>query len=95
MSQMIEQFESDAIKLLRFNKPQLLWSIAFANEGAIDLGSLAPDLFTDICVEIIHPHLKLFVKSPNLAANHDRICNLLIPNPEVFPAGSLREKNVF
>jgi hypothetical protein len=95
MQQMVEQFELDKSKLIKFNKLGVPWHVELRHEGATDAGGPGRDSFTDVCYEIMHPSLGLFIPSPNMTANHGTIRDLLIPNPESFPSGSFREKMFF
>jgi hypothetical protein len=92
MHQLVEQFESDPERLPRFNKTDVPWHVELVHEGATDVGGPARDCFTDVCIELMHPSLRLFLPSPNMAANHGAIRDLLIPNPEEFAPGTLRER---
>jgi hypothetical protein len=92
MRQMVDQFEANPQSLRLFNKTGTPWHVFLEHEGATDAGGPGRDVFTDICLEIMHPSLALFVQSPNMTANHGTIRDVLIPNPEPFATGTLRER---
>jgi hypothetical protein len=93
--QMVEQFEADSSRLPKFNKTGVPWHVDLRLEGATDAGGPARDCFTDVCTEMMHPSVGLFVPCPNMVANRGAVRDLLVPNPEPAPPGSLREKMFF
>jgi hypothetical protein len=56
------------------------WHVDLLGEGATDAGGLARDLFTQMCLEIIHPSTGLFVMTPNKPAASGPNQELLIPD---------------
>jgi hypothetical protein len=88
MQQTVEQFEADPARLPLFHKTGVPWHVSLTHEGATDAGGPGRDVFTDLCLEIMHPSLALFVPAPNSG-------DTLIPSPEPFARGSLRERMFF
>jgi hypothetical protein len=93
--QMVEQFEATPTLLPRFNQPGVPWHVTFRTEAATDAGGPGRDCFTDICQEIMHPSLRLFVPCRNMVSNRGEVRDLLVPDPEPFAPDSLREKMFF
>ena len=80
LSQFIQQVpESELIRMKRKDVP---WHVDLIGEGSTDAGGPGRDLFTEVCMEIMHPMNGLFIQSPNKRVNQQNVNQeLLIPNP--------------
>lgn len=80
LSQLISQIPiSQLTSLKRQNVP---WHVDLVGEGATDVGGPGRDLFTEACMELMHPSLGLFIANPNKRVNSSNVDQeLLIPNP--------------
>lgn len=63
LEQMIAQVPPESLPRLR--QSETPWKVKLLGEGATDAGGPGRDLFTQICLEIMHPSLKLFMKTSN------------------------------
>lgn len=78
LKQLIEQVPKRSLPgLKRDNVP---WHVDLEGEGATDAGGPARDLFTQTCLEIMHPSTGLFVMTPNKRMMDGPNQELLIPN---------------
>ncbi|OHT16012.1 hypothetical protein TRFO_13492 [Tritrichomonas foetus] len=80
LSQFVSQVPvSNLPKMKRQNAP---WHVDLIGEGATDVGGPGRDLFTEACMELMHPSLGLFIANPNKRVNATNTNQeLLIPNP--------------
>jgi hypothetical protein len=80
----------------RMKRNGVPWSVLLAVERPIDAGGPGRELFSEVCLEVMHPELGLFVTTPNhklkeSVANQD----VLIPNPAPFRPDSVRAQMYF
>ncbi|KAH0789084.1 putative E3 ubiquitin-protein ligase HERC1 [Histomonas meleagridis] len=81
LSQFVEQVQMK--ELYRMKRRAVPWHVNLIGEGSTDAGGPGRDLFTEVCMEIMHPMNNLFIKSPNMRMNQQNLDQeLLIPNPK-------------
>ena len=78
LKQLIDQVPERALKSLK--RDSVPWHVDLLGEGATDAGGPARDIFTQTCLEIMHPSTGLFVMTPNKRAIDGPNQELLIPN---------------
>lgn len=76
--QLIDQVPIRSLKALK--RDSVPWHVDLLGEGATDAGGPARDLFTQMCLEVMHPSTGLFVMTPNKRAARGPNQELLIPN---------------
>ena len=89
LSQFIQQTPMN--KLSSLKRSSVPWRVNLINEGAIDLGGPGRDVFSELCMELMHPSHGLFIETPNGRAGNRT--ELLIPNP--VPLTSVTKKYYF
>jgi len=87
LSQTIRQIPEKEIDRLQ-TRASPPWHVDLIGEGATDAGGPGRDLFSEQCMEIMHPSLSLFVPTPNTRVDPKSSKNLLIP----MPASQISEK---
>ena len=78
LKQFMEQVPICSFKSLK--RDSVPWHVELIGEGATDAGRPARDLFTQMCLEIMHPSTGLFISTPNKRNNIGNNQDLLIPN---------------
>jgi len=86
LSQLTNQLPEKNIDRLR-TKSSPPWHVDLIGEGATDAGGPGRDLFSETCMEVMHPSLSLFVPTPNTRVDPNA-SNQLIP----MPAHQISEK---
>lgn len=78
LKQLIDQVPIRSLNALK--RDSVPWHVDLLGEGATDAGGPARDLFTQMCMEIMHPSTGLFVMTPNKRDAGGPNQELLIPN---------------
>ncbi|OHT14760.1 hypothetical protein TRFO_03035 [Tritrichomonas foetus] len=92
LDQFIDQVPS--YLLYKMKREEVPWHVDLIGEGATDVGGPGRDLFTEVCMELMHPSLKLFIQNPNKRVNNANTNQeLLIPNPS--PLTQQRKRQYF
>jgi len=78
LKQLIEQVSLKSIKSLK--RDSVPWHVELLGEGAADAGGPARDVFSQMCLEIMHPATKLFSETPNKKTGLGNNQDVLIPN---------------
>lgn len=78
LKQLIEQVPKRS--LISLKRDSVPWHVDLEGEGATDAGGPARDLFTQTCLEIMHPSTGLFIMTPNKRMMEGPNQELLIPN---------------
>lgn len=87
LTQFINQVPKD--RLCAMKRSQAPWHVDLIGEGATDAGGPGRDTFTEVCMEIMHPSLELFIENPNKRTNAPNTNQeLLIPNPAPLTVAS-------
>ena len=76
--QFMDQVPVESLQFLK--RPDIPWRVQLDDELATDAGGPARDVFSQICIEVIHPLLDLFIPTPNQRAGYGPNQDVLIPN---------------
>ena len=76
--QLIEQVPLSSLHSLK--RDSVPWHVNLLGEGALDAGGPARDIFSELCLEVMHPVTGLFVMTPNKKQGNGPNQESLIPN---------------
>ena len=95
LAQFVDQVDEHRENLYKMKKTTVPWHVDLIGEGATDAGGPGRDLFTEACMEIMHPAMDLFIPSPNQRNGDGANQELLIPHSRPVGIESFREKLYF
>ena len=76
LEQLMAQVPVDV--LIHLKQKDIPWRVYLEGEGATDAGGPGRDIFTEVCLEIMQPQLKLFLPAP------EKYSSYLMPNTDDF-----------
>jgi hypothetical protein len=76
LSQLVDQLADRGIASL--NRTRVPWHVSLVGEGALDAGGPGRELFAEVCMEVMHPALDLFIQIDSLSPNPEGAESLFV-----------------